>query len=263
MQISDNEIIFLIIATIVVSVLMIFIIINLLLVSRNKKLQHKNELLFIQTEFEKNIAKTQAEVAEHTLTEIGADLHDDIGQQLVFGIIQLNQIIDKNITKNEDTTMLLQCRDAMQHTLQSVRSISKTLSSNYISSFGIANALNRTAERLNQNQHLKCEINFENILFHTKANELFLFRIIQELISNSIKHAQCSLISISIKKFGNKISLEYFDNGLGMDAQQLKTSANSLGMASISNRVAMLNGTVKYETALQQGFKAFIIFENN
>jgi two-component system NarL family sensor kinase len=260
MSTNETEIVFLVIATIVITILMVFLIVNLLLVVRNKKLSHKNEMLHLQTVYEKNLAQAQAEIAEQTLSDIGRDLHDDIGQQLAFSIIQLNQLIVYSTAKNKDA--MLQTRESVQNTLNTVRHISKTLSSDYITSFGITNALTKMAERINQQGNLHCQFDSNQVLFSSKANELFLFRIMQELISNTLKYAKASHIWMSFESKNDMAYIVYKDNGIGTVHKILQPNTQSIGISNIYKRIEMLKGTITFETSLANGLQAEIIFPN-
>ncbi len=248
-----SSIVFFVALSTVVLLVLAGMVVNLLLISRNRRLKHRNEVLEMKTSFEKELMKTQVEVAEHTLNDIARDLHDDVGQMLTLSIIQLNNLKDEHAP----TSSVDQVRETVQSTLHSVRSLSKTLSNDYITSFGIRDSLNRLFERLNKQRMIKAELSFpDEVVFHSKPSELFVFRIIQELVSNTLKHAGATKIYTGIIEVGDVIEIDYRDNGKGMDIELLKsgTLKSSLGYVNIFHRVEMLKGNITIPEISSEGF---------
>ena len=233
--------------------MLVVLLINLLLISLNRRLKHKTHVLGMRTYYEKELIKTQIEVAESTLNDIARDLHDDVGQMLTFSIIQLNNIVSDNpVLENKITEV----RDTVHKTLQSVRSISKTLSNDYLTSFGIFQSLDQLCERLVK-QGIEASFVFpKELLFRSKSNELFTFRIIQELINNTLKHSGATEIKLNFTDSSNSIRMQYQDNGRGFDAEVLKKEnlKNSLGFINIYLRAELMNASLKVRTEQGAGF---------
>jgi signal transduction histidine kinase len=87
-----------------------------------------------------------------------------------------------------------------------------------------------------------------------------LYRIIQELITNTIKHAEASEIDIVIKNEGNTFILEYSDNGKGFDAEKIQM--HGLGTQNIQSRLLMINASHIIDTAEGKGFRFIIYLEH-
>ncbi len=92
-----------------------------------------------------------------------------------------------------------------------------------------------------------------------KEKQIELYRILQELMVNMRKHSEASLVAITFQNIKNHYSINYSDNGIGSNLEEL-TSQN--GLNNVETRIKSLNGTVTFETALNNGFKAFISFKN-
>jgi len=239
------------------------LVINLLLVSRNRRLKHQARVLELKSNFEKELVKTQVEVAENTLNDIARDLHDDVGQMLTFSIIQLNNIKEAANTPVENK--LMDVRTSLQNTLQSVRSISKTLSNDYITSFGIYESVQQLFGRLSRQGIVKTTLSFpQSVLFKSRSNELFAFRIIQELVSNTIKHAEATEIKLKVSEENNLLKMEYSDNGKGIqkDFLQRDRLKNSLGFTNISRRADLMKGHIEIRTNDHEGFYLQLSFPN-
>ena len=92
-----------------------------------------------------------------------------------------------------------------------------------------------------------------------KEKQIELYRILQELMVNMRKHSEASLVAITFQKTKNQYTINYSDNGIGLNLDAL-TFKN--GLANVETRIKSLNGTVTFDTALNNGFKAFISFKN-
>lgn len=92
-----------------------------------------------------------------------------------------------------------------------------------------------------------------------KEKQIELYRILQELMVNMRKHSEASLVAITFENTKNHYAINYADNGLGLNLEEL-TFKN--GLANVETRIKSLNGTVTFDTAPNNGFKAFISFKN-
>ncbi len=260
---GKSEIAIFIILTTFVILLMILMLVNLLLSGRNKRLRFKSELAEMKTQLEMELAKTRVEVAESTLNDVARDLHDDVGQQISFSIIQLNnflQVADLNTNKT-----LAEAKESMHDALQSVRSISKVLSHDYISSFGINNAIEQLFSGLKRKGIIQTSLDFSNeIHFISASNEIFAFRIIQECISNTIKHAEADHLSLFIREENNIITITYSDNGKGINFEMINNDFKkfSMGFSNLIKRAELMKGTITFLPAENGGLKTVLIFPN-
>ncbi|MHB1148553.1 MAG: ATP-binding protein, partial [Lutibacter sp.] len=92
-----------------------------------------------------------------------------------------------------------------------------------------------------------------------KEKQIELYRILQELMVNMRKHSEASLVAITFQNTKNSYAINYSDNGIGLNLEEL-TFKN--GLANVETRIKSLNGTITFDTALNNGFKAFISFKN-
>lgn len=93
----------------------------------------------------------------------------------------------------------------------------------------------------------------------SKEKQIELYRILQELMVNMRKHSEASLVAITFQNIKNQYAINYSDNGIGLNLDEL-TFKN--GLANVETRIKSINGTVTFDTALNNGFKAFISFKN-
>lgn len=172
---------------------------------------------------------------------IARDLHDSIGQQLAILKMHTSQF------NNERSDLMI------DQLANDVRMISHKLVPEAFS-FGLANALKELREQITSSNQLSVDLRLpENGMENfNETQQLALFRIIQELISNAIRHAQASIIKIELKTTQNELILILQDDGNGFDVDKVKRS-NGLGWKNIEARVLMLKGKDSLESSAEKG----------
>ncbi|MDI5896091.1 tetratricopeptide repeat-containing sensor histidine kinase [Flavobacterium algoritolerans] len=87
--------------------------------------------------------------------------------------------------------------------------------------------------------------------------KIIIYRVIQELLVNMKKHSQCSLVVLTFKKIGDKLQIDYTDNGVGATIEQLNSKN---GLQNVENRIQAIKGLINFDTKSNKGFKVqFII----
>lgn len=177
---------------------------------------------------------------------IARDLHDSIGQML--SVVKMNLSATND---NDNPTLQL-----VDKTIAEVRNISHNLIPEELN-FGLFNALEDICDKINAagNTIVVCEITDEvKGLKFTKQNELSIYRIVQEVLGNMIKHAQASEINLDIDRAINNIIISIKDNGKGFDTSKVKDS-KGLGWKNITARVHLLDGKMDVQSERLSGTK--------
>lgn len=217
--------------------------------AKEAELQHQQQLLF-------STIRTQ----EAERKRIAKDLHDDIGSKLNVIFLHMNRIGRAAKELPPVKEMVSQINDIVSQTIDTTRRISHDLLPPTLDNFGLAEAVNELCENYQKSE-------FVNIVLQVKQNdgrlgdklaELNVFRIIQELISNSIKHGQAEQISILLWLSGEKIQLEYRDNGKGFDLSDFE-NRKGLGMKNIESRVKMIGGKMNIYSEVGEGILVKIL----
>ena len=193
------------------------------------KLEHQEALLY-------NNIKTQEEERKR----IAKDLHDDVGSKL--NVIHLNlHRLKKNAAASpglEETVSDI--FGVINDTIDTTRRISHDLLPPTLENFGLADAIKELCEGYQRTSALNMQ--FDHMQSEDrpieKMVELNLFRILQELISNSIKHGQATQVIIRLLASNKELRLEYQDNGQGFDPDHLNKKTG-LGMQNIESRLQM------------------------
>ncbi|MGG1920253.1 histidine kinase [Chryseobacterium sp. NRRL B-14798] len=159
-------------------------------------IRKKTTLLIEQKEkdlrFEKELATSQVEMKEQTLNYIGQELHDDLGQKLSVVRLRQNQLITK--LRNSEKEDLIELNELLGECIQDIRNLSKTLITEQIIHFGLAESIEREVKRIKKLKLLKIEfITQKQDIDISPKHGLILFRIIQESINNILKHSKAKM----------------------------------------------------------------------
>ncbi|WP_411894923.1 sensor histidine kinase [Winogradskyella sp. A2] len=196
--------------------------------------KRKNKLILDkinqQKAFDEELVKTQQEIQEETLKYVGRELHDNIGQLLAIATMQL-----KAADKVADDTIkpkLTNASEAVKTTLTEVRALSKSLNNDVIFNLGFDAIVKNEVNRLNKSGLIdaKLDIIGNRIELENKKDKLFLFRILQEFISNSLKYASAELLHINLNYQKEFMTISANDNGEGFDSDDVEKGSGFINM---------------------------------
>jgi len=240
------------------SILIVFGLVTffLILYIRNQNMLWQQRKLFQETEIQqqKELLSAIIESQEIERKRIGQDLHDEIGGTLSAIKLMLNAAKQKDQI-NQDT--ILSAKQLIDKMIVDVRNISHDLSPPGLAMFGLYTTIQGFVSIINETGEIEIEITHQPFIEErilTEKAELALFRVITQLIANTIKHANATHINISFKPTSDKLSISYIDDGKGFDAAVLSLH-KGIGMQSIKSRLQMINATYELDTAPQKGFK--------
>ena len=177
---------------------------------------------------------------EDEQNRIAEDIHDDIGPML--SAIKLQVANLSELEPDEITESIDLIEDHLNMVINNVRGVARNLSSQIITKYGLEQSL---IENINLVSTLKkLMIDFKYDLKNIELNDDYqinIYRIVRELLTNSVKHSNCTLINISIKNINDFLIVKYSDNGNKID--QLDTG-KSMGQTNIKNRINLLKGKI-------------------
>lgn len=204
-----------------------------LLKMRDKLIEFRNN----ENRNRMNTKRLLVDGLENERQRLSRELHDGIGPLLT----SLKFYIENRIESKKKRTEMKQLLDA---TISEIRSMSNDLMPSTIDDFGVGAALSNFVESIKQSSDIDIEFedltNPENSKI-TKNQAINLFRIGQELINNTLKHANASQIRLTLSEFENFISFFYFDNGKGFDLNTVKLGS---GIINIKERVEICQGDI-------------------
>jgi signal transduction histidine kinase len=203
----------------------------------------QNSKLKLEQEKVKMLAVVKAQEEERRL--ISMELHDGVGQMLTALNFKMNKIRDKvySIASTDIFLSLEEIVKLQKSIYQEVRRISEDLMPQFIHDFPLDQALEQLTIQSFSNTGIIIESVYKlaGVSFD-KSLQLALFRIVQEIFNNIIKHSQATKVSIILRLQGPLILLQIKDNGVGFDMLANKQK-NGSGLSNIKQRVNMLNGT--------------------
>ncbi|MEM6720530.1 MAG: sensor histidine kinase [Bacteroidota bacterium] len=218
---------------------------------KKRRQVHLNELETLDELHKEELLQTQAEIQTETMRYIGREIHDNVGQKLTLSSLYLQQLVFENkapqVAENINAI-----NDIINESLSELRNLSKSLTDDTIEKYSLGELI---AEECKKAHGLKTyDIQFYN---HSDMLELsylmksILLRITQECIQNSIKHAHCTTINITLSNTNDQLRLHITDNGKGFEPDTVKT--NGIGLQNIKKRIEILKGTFSLESSLNQG----------
>ena len=185
---------------------------------------------------------------------IGQDLHDEIGGTLSAIKLMLNSL--RNQLSEDQEEVMTEAKQLIDKMIVDVRHISHDLSPPGLAVFGLFATIEAFATLINNTGEIKISIvqyeHLEELPFPEKT-ALALFRVLTQLIDNTIKHANATEITISFKKAAH-LEITYQDNGKGFDLDALE-KRTGIGMQNIQSRLQMINATYQINTSAGNGFR--------
>jgi signal transduction histidine kinase len=251
---AEGQIRQLIIYGTIVAIIFIAIIILFIVFYKNRKKNFAKEKQSLTQEWQRELLTAKIEVQEQTLQHFCTELHDNIGQKLSVARIYINKLEAAKLesTEKEDLTNISTLLGAA---INDLRNTANSLNPDYIADWNLSESLQREMTRINQTNFANCSLSIVegscDIL--NKQQELLLFRICQEFIQNSIKHARCSNISASINFKNHVFSMTLKDDGIGFKADELGKENKGSGVKNILNRAKILGAEVDINSTLEIG----------
>lgn len=199
---------------------------------------------------EKELLSAVINTEDRERKRFSADLHDSLGPLLSSIKLYLGGLTDAN--EKEKLEMLAYTEELIDESIKSVRTISNNIMPRTLSEEGFYASLRSFADKLEFTRAI--QVNFGNKMpdkRYDSSTEVILYRIMQELINNTIKHAQADNIFINFKEVGNQLIIDYRDDGKGFNTN--KTDLTGLGLKNIRDRVKSLNGNIVFSSKEGEG----------
>lgn len=202
--------------------------------------KNKEEKEGMKNSFERTLLKTQLEIQEQAFAYISQEIHDNIGQ--ILSLVRLNLNTFGSIVTEEKIN---QTDELLGKAIQDLRDLSHNLQNNRIHDIGIIESIRQLLLSLEKTGRYKT-------YFHTSDNfhildpntDIILYRMIQEIINNIIKHAAATIIKVEINSAPEINTILISDNGIGFNTALLKQDRPGIGLHNITNRAKMINGTI-------------------
>jgi signal transduction histidine kinase len=231
------------------------VIITIFVIYRKNLLSKEVLLKAKESDHRLELLKNSIETAERERRRIAADLHDEINSQLSTLRLFISHL--KN-SKNPNPENIDECKNIIDQASNSVRNISYNLSPTGLETFGLSSIMTEMCDKLSEKSNVKFNCTSSEVdLKSFPEIEIALYRISQELITNSLKHGNPTTINIRIYHDSSTACLDYHDDGSGIsNLNQLKK--HGLGHKNIESRAAVFGGTFKFFSEPGNGYNSRI-----
>lgn len=253
-----KEELLLIIYFIMVIVLLTSLVIIFFVVYQNRKNRLLQEKFEAQQRFEREISQSRIEMQEQTLKNVGWELHDNVGQLLAVAKMQLNMLA--RTVPGEVAPAVREVQETVSGSLEEVRSLSKSLNTNFIEYAGLETSLRNELDRFERLGLISTSLEISGKAVDIpKENAIILFRIIQEFFSNVIKHSKATTLRVDLNYLPDLLEIHLEDNGRGFD---LEDTMKSSGLLTMKKRAELIGSVFHLISKPGSGTELTLKFPN-
>lgn len=237
-----------IIGTLLLSLILILIA---LLIFRSYRYKQKQQLQHAIIHEQAETTKAIIKAEEQERSRVSQLLHDGVGQ-LLSGLKMNLQVLEERIDLGEHRTIYTNSMRLLNDAVSEIRDVSHDMQPNYILQLGLGNALLSLTEKLD-NRRLHFEQHIDPAINNISGEiQLMVYRIMQECINNTLKHAQASQVHINLDIVNKQLIAVYKDNGKGFDLSNIPEN-KSIGLSNMRSRIRYLKGKHKLQSVINQG----------
>src|SRR4051812_33610903 len=232
--------------------LIVFIIFH-----QRKVIRYQLQLQKMEQDQQKMLLNASIRLQEEERQRIAADLHDDAGPLLATARLYLNENL-VNLDKTTQLQSIYNAKQIIDDTIQLIRNISHSLMPPTLKNFGLESAVNDLFQKISGSGSLNASCRFHDYRERLRPDqELIIFRVIQELINNILKHSNSSFIHLTQNLSGSKLYIRMHHDGKGLtqtDFEKLNKSSGGLGLKNIQSRLKLLQGRIFFEKDMSQTY---------
>lgn len=232
----------------------IAICISIAVLFANRLVNYIDRIARQSAQFNKRILTAVLRTEERSKLNFSKELHDGLGPLLSSAKMSLSALKHEKLTE-EQSLMIENTEYVIEEAIRSVREISNNLSPQVLLDFGLSHAIQNFISRIPTLNsiaiHFKPYIKAERF---DKDLEIIIYRVVCELINNSLKHSECTTINISLKVENNSLILKYTDNGKGFNPQDVMDCG--MGLSNITSRIGSLGGNIEITSSIGKGMTA-------
>ena len=238
--------------TVILISLFVLLLISIIIITAvlyyNKRKKFAEEKQLMKTIFDQELLQTQIEIQEQTLSNISQEIHDNIGQVLSLAKLNLNTIP----THVEEAVLvkISKAKELVSKAINDLRDLSRSMHGDRIAELGLKDAIESELAILQNTGQYKTFFNCSGNYYKlARQNEIVIFRMLQESINNSIKHANAKNITVEMNYQPQNFQLWVSDDGNGFDTASLSTSVTGIGLKSMRSRAALIGGELTIQSS--------------
>ncbi len=260
-QVDENEMVAVVLYTSLFFMLLAVGLFVFFYLSRKRILEKELEKKDLEIQFKKDQIQAVILTQEEERKRIAQDLHDDISSKLNIVALNSHLLNRPNLTNSEIQEITKNIIDITGKALDSSRKIAHGLLPPVLEKFGLHAGVEELCSEFSSSQAVKIVYNSKTV-FNIADNDrhLHVFRILQELMNNSLRHGKATIITILFEEFENHKKCTYTDNGIGFLVDVSK-NRKGLGMKNIESRITFLNGSLNIDSLPSNGVTINFNFE--
>ncbi|MCX6314258.1 MAG: histidine kinase [Sphingobacteriales bacterium] len=217
---------------------------------QRKVIRYNGELKRLEEEKQQILLNASIRFQEEERNRIAADLHDDAGPLLATARLYLNENL-VNQEKAQQLQSIYSAKQIIDDAILLIRNISHSLMPPTLKNFGLESACTDLFQKISGSGSLNASARFHDYRTRLKVDqELLVFRIVQELVNNIIKHSNAGFVHLTQNNSGNNMYFRLHHDGAGIvqaDFEKLNHSALGLGLKNIASRIRVLKGRIFFE----------------
>lgn len=225
---------------------------------------HQRKVLLYQLTMQKMEEEQQTillnasiRLQEEERQRLAADLHDDAGPLLATARLYLNDNLI-NLEKPTQLEHISAAKSIIDDAIQLIRNISHSLMPPTLKNFGLESAINDLFQKISGSGTISASSRFHDYSHRlTLEKEQIIFRIVQELVNNILKHSQASFMHVTQNSNDENFYISLHHNGVGllqMDFEKMTKSSGGLGLKNIQSRLKVLNGKIVFDKDISQAY---------
>lgn len=242
----EAELIGFIIAGNIVLLILIGGIIFFIFQYRRRRREYEAEKKESRLHYERDMLTMQLDTQQETMQHIGQEIHDNVGQKLTLASLYARQY-----DPDQTTSRLEEIAGIIDESLKELRQLSKTLTHPETAGTGLLAMLRSEAKKISTSGICFVEIISDKVPVKLSlTNKNIVFRLLQEFFQNSLKHARCRKITVTVNSDSGALCITATDDGTGFDTSLQSTG---IGLHNMKRRAEQLNASYKLESSPDSG----------
>lgn len=251
MQPATRELILAFVAGIVVLFLMAGYIIYFLFLYQKKQARNIVEKRERELYFQEQLLRSQLEIKEQTIQHVAHELHDNLGQ--IASLIKINLHTLKLTDRTKAEQQVEELKDLTRQLLADLKALALNMDGSRVVHFGLEKVLENDIDRLNKTGRLQATLTVEgNTPTLDGSRATILYRMLQEILNNAVKHSNATTIAVSLKTSENLFILVCRDDGVGFDVYD-QVEGGGLGLINLHSRAKLINGILSIHSERKKG----------
>jgi signal transduction histidine kinase len=190
---------------------------------------------------------------EKERARVARELHDDTGQALTLLLVRL-QLLSDQIPDPKVKAELSEIRELVAQTLDGVRRLVVDLGPTVLDELGLSSAVEWLVDRVRADGNLRVELRLDVDVEVARPVALAIFRVAQEALTNAVRHASASCVSIRLESKAGVLRLVVSDDGIGFDLDETRARGDeNVGLVGMSERIALVEGDLRIDSKPGRG----------